>query len=46
MVAACELAKRRFLELLGRYGSGAVLGAARDWIDYSARMLRQEIAKP
>ncbi len=45
MIAACELAKRRFLELLDRYGSEAVLGAARDWIDYSARMLRQEIAK-
>jgi 5-oxoprolinase (ATP-hydrolysing) len=45
MIAACELAKRRYLELLGRYGTEAVLGAARDWIAYSERMLRQEIAK-
>jgi 5-oxoprolinase (ATP-hydrolysing) len=45
MIAACELAKTRYLELLRRYGNDAVLGAARDWIDYSERMLRQEIAK-
>src|SRR5439155_18610242 len=45
MIAACELAKTRYLELLGRYGKEAVLRAARDWIDYSERMLRQEIAK-
>ena len=29
MIAACELGKRRLLELLGRYGKEAVLGAAR-----------------
>jgi 5-oxoprolinase (ATP-hydrolysing) len=45
MIAACELAKRRYLELLRRYGAEAVLGAARDWLSYSERMLRQEIAK-
>ena len=45
MIAACELAKRRYLDLLGRYGKDTVLGAARAWIDYSERMLRQEIAK-
>jgi 5-oxoprolinase (ATP-hydrolysing) len=45
MIAACELAKKRYLQLLKRYGREAVLGAARDWIDYSERMLRQEIAK-
>ncbi len=45
MIAACELARRRYLELLGRYGSEAVLGAAADWVAYSERMLRQEIAK-
>ncbi|MGD9765177.1 MAG: hydantoinase B/oxoprolinase family protein [Candidatus Binatia bacterium] len=45
MIAACELAKRRYLELLGRYGEESVLGAARGWLDYSERMLRQEIAK-
>ena len=45
MIAACELAKKRYLQLLERYGSEPVLGAARDWIAYSERMLRQEIAK-
>jgi 5-oxoprolinase (ATP-hydrolysing) len=45
MIAACELAKKRYLQLLERYGRDPVLGAARDWIDYSERMLRQEIAK-
>jgi 5-oxoprolinase (ATP-hydrolysing) len=45
MIAACELAKRRFIELLDRYGTGAVLDAAAEWLAYSERMLRQEIAK-
>ncbi|MCY4085765.1 MAG: hydantoinase B/oxoprolinase family protein [Actinomycetia bacterium] len=45
MIAACELARARYIELLDRYGPAAVLGAASDWIDYSERMLRQEIAK-
>jgi 5-oxoprolinase (ATP-hydrolysing) len=45
MIAACELAKRRYVELLGRYGLDGVLDAARQWMDYSERMLRQEIAK-
>ncbi|MEA2330130.1 MAG: hypothetical protein QOH58_268 [Thermoleophilaceae bacterium] len=45
MIAACELAKRRYLELLRRYGVDAVVGAGQDWIAYSERMLRQEIAK-
>jgi 5-oxoprolinase (ATP-hydrolysing) len=45
MIAACELARRRYLELLERYGREAVLSAASGWLDYSERMLRQEIAK-
>ncbi len=45
MIAACELAKRRYLDLLRAYGSTAVAEAAQGWIDYSERMLRQEIAK-
>jgi 5-oxoprolinase (ATP-hydrolysing) len=45
MIAACELARRRYLELLDRYGQETVLGAARGWLDYSERLLRQEIAK-
>ena len=45
MIAACELARRRYLELLDRYGTETVLGAAQGWLEYSERMLRQEIAK-
>jgi 5-oxoprolinase (ATP-hydrolysing) len=45
MIAACELAKRRYVELLARYGLDTVLGVARSWLDYSESMLRQEIAK-
>ena len=45
MIAACELAKRRYLDLLGRYGKDTVLEAAQHWLSYSERMLRQEIAK-
>jgi 5-oxoprolinase (ATP-hydrolysing) len=45
MIAACELAKRRFLELLAKHGADTVLDAAEAWLDYSERMLRQEIAK-
>ena len=41
MIAACELGKRRFLDLMRRYGKETVLGAAGDWLDYSERMLRQ-----
>ena len=40
MIAACELAKRRYLELLGRYGRETVLGAARGL----ARLLRAHAA--
>jgi N-methylhydantoinase A/oxoprolinase/acetone carboxylase beta subunit/N-methylhydantoinase B/oxoprolinase/acetone carboxylase alpha subunit len=45
MIAACELGKRRLLDLVARYGKETVLGAASDWLDYSERMLRKEIAK-
>ena len=45
MIAACERGKERFVELLRRYGKDAVLEAANDWLGYSERMLRQEIAK-
>jgi 5-oxoprolinase (ATP-hydrolysing) len=45
MIAACELARRRYVELLSRYGEETVLGVARAWLEYSERMLRQEIAK-
>ena len=45
MIAACELACRRYADLLGRYGQETVLGVARAWLEYSEQMLRQEIAK-
>jgi N-methylhydantoinase A/oxoprolinase/acetone carboxylase beta subunit/N-methylhydantoinase B/oxoprolinase/acetone carboxylase alpha subunit len=45
MIAACELARTRYVELLGRYGEETVLGVAMAWLEYSEQMLRQEIAK-
>ncbi|MFN0155423.1 MAG: hydantoinase B/oxoprolinase family protein [Gaiella sp.] len=45
MIAACELARTRYVELLGRYGLHTVLDVAQGWLDYSEKMLRQEIAK-
>ncbi|MCZ6666931.1 MAG: hydantoinase B/oxoprolinase family protein, partial [Gammaproteobacteria bacterium] len=45
MIAACKLAKRRFLELIERYGREAVDAAGAYWMDYSEQMLRREIAK-
>ncbi|THJ68383.1 methylhydantoinase [Arthrobacter echini] len=45
MIAACELAKSRYIALIERYGFAAVRDAGQNWIDYSERMLRQEIAK-
>lgn len=45
MIAACDLAKSRYLALVDRYGFPAVRDAGQAWIDYSERMLRQEIAK-
>lgn len=45
MIAACELAKRRYAELLSRYGQETVLAVANAWLDYSERMLRSEIAR-
>ncbi len=45
MIAACELAKSRYLALADRYGMDAVRESGQSWIDYSERMLRQEIAK-
>jgi 5-oxoprolinase (ATP-hydrolysing) len=45
MIAACRLGRRRALDLLRRHGRDAVLGAATAWLDYSERLLRQEIAK-
>lgn len=45
MIAACELARSRYIELVDRYGLGTVQEASRYWMDYSELMLRREIAK-
>ena len=45
MLAACQLGRDRFLRLVDRYGIDTVMSAAYDWMDYSERMLRAEIAK-
>jgi 5-oxoprolinase (ATP-hydrolysing) len=45
MIAACELAKRRFEELVRRYSPEVVTTAAHYWMDYAESMLRAEISK-
>ncbi len=45
MIAACELAKRRFADLVVRYGEETISSISQAWIDYSESMLRKEIAK-
>jgi N-methylhydantoinase B len=45
MLAACNLGRDRFLRLVERYGADTVMSSAYEWMDYSERMLRKEIAK-
>ncbi len=45
MLAACQLGRDRFLRLVQRYGLDVVMSAGYEWMDYSERMLRAEIAK-
>ncbi len=45
MMAACQLGRDRFLRLVQRYGVDVVMSAAYDWMDYSERMLREQIRK-
>ena len=45
MLGACQLGVERFTKLLERYGVDTVMSAAYEWMDYSERMLRAEIAK-
>jgi N-methylhydantoinase B/oxoprolinase/acetone carboxylase alpha subunit len=45
MMAACQLGRDRFLRLVERYGSEPVMSAAYGWMDYSERMLREQIEK-
>jgi N-methylhydantoinase B len=44
-VAACRLGTKRFIDLLDKYGKDTVLGACEELMNYSERMMRQEIAK-
>ncbi len=44
-VAACHIGAQRFVELVQRYGVDQVMDASEDLMDYSERMLRQEIEK-
>jgi 5-oxoprolinase (ATP-hydrolysing) len=43
-LASAELGKRRFLELLGRYGPDVVFETASRWMDYAEGRLREAIA--
>jgi N-methylhydantoinase B/oxoprolinase/acetone carboxylase alpha subunit len=45
MIAACQHGSKRFIELIEKYGLETVMSATEEWMDYSERMLRQEIAK-
>ncbi len=45
MMAACMLGRDRFLRLVERYGADVVMSAAYEWMDYSEKMLRDQIAK-
>jgi N-methylhydantoinase B/oxoprolinase/acetone carboxylase alpha subunit len=45
MLGACQLGRERLLALFRRYGADTVMSAAYEWMDYSERMLRREIAK-
>jgi N-methylhydantoinase B len=45
MIASAKLGRRRFLELIDRYGLETVQAACDRWMDYSEQMLRKEIEK-
>jgi N-methylhydantoinase B/oxoprolinase/acetone carboxylase alpha subunit len=45
MKAACEIGRRRFIQLLERYGHDTVFGAAYSWMAYSEAALRREISR-
>ncbi|MCT4477299.1 hydantoinase B/oxoprolinase family protein [Peribacillus frigoritolerans] len=45
MIASARLGKRRYLELIERYGLQTVLAAQKRWMNYSEEMIRKEIAK-
>ncbi len=43
MIACCELGADRFRQLEQKYGLDTLMSCAEDWMDYSERMLRQQI---
>lgn len=45
MIASARQGRRRYLELIERYGLETVKAAEKRWMDYSEEMLRKEIAK-
>ncbi len=45
MIAATTHGKRRFLELVEKYGLSTVFSAEEEWFDYTERVLRAEISK-
>lgn len=44
-VAGCRLGVKRFIKLMDRYGKDTVLLASEELMNYSERMMRQQIAK-
>ena len=45
MIASARLGRKRYLELVERYGAETVLAVTNRWMDYSEEMLRKEIEK-
>jgi N-methylhydantoinase B/oxoprolinase/acetone carboxylase alpha subunit len=45
LIGACQVGRKRFLELIGKYGTKTILDAGEDWMDYAEYMLRSEIAQ-
>jgi N-methylhydantoinase B len=45
MIASAKLGRKRYLELIERYGLETIKAAEKRWMDYSEIMLRKEIEK-
>jgi len=45
LIASAKLGRKRYLELIERYGLETVRAAEQRWMDYSEEMLRKEIEK-
>lgn len=44
LIAAAEHGKKRFLELVEKYGLSLVFSAEEEWFEYTERMLREQIS--